>query len=246
MARRFLVYLLLILSLGVASSAPALGDTTYFVYDQYGGTWQDANKTGVNDSQMCWAAAASNVLAWGNWTTPTYNTAQAIFQDITSNFGNQPGWMYNAFNWWLGTFFPTYSATSSEMNYSGGGNLMATADSLLHKDYGVTLGIRTGSYGHAITLWGFSQNALGNYTGIYVTDSDDGTFGLMYDTIAWDGANWNLTGGLEAGWYISDLEALAAGASAVPMAPSWVLFGTGVFALYVMRRRPGKGESHSL
>ena len=121
--RRFFVYLLLILSLGVASSAPALGDTTYFVYDQYGGTWQDANKTGVNDSQMCWAAAASNVLAWGNWTTPTYNTAQAIFQDITSNFGNQPGWMYNAFNWWLGTFFPTYSATSSEMNYSGGGNL---------------------------------------------------------------------------------------------------------------------------
>ena len=123
MARRFLVYLLLILSLGVASSAPALGDTTYFVYDQYGGTWQDANKTGVNDSQMCWAAAASNVLAWGNWTTPTYNTAQAIFQDITSNFANQPGWMVNAFNWWIGNFFPGYNATSYEMNYSGGGNL---------------------------------------------------------------------------------------------------------------------------
>jgi Mac 1 len=210
---------------------------------------------------MCWAAAASNVLTYEKWTTSQYNTGQTVFQYMVDHWTNNAGYMYWAYNWWLngtkpgtsyaypdvtgGNFFPTQKASSYEVNASGG-NLMATADSLLHKGDGVTMAIRNGSYAHAVTLWGFSQDALGAYTGVYITDSDDGMFGLVNYAIAYQNSAWYLMNGYIAGWYISDLEALAAGASAVPMAPSWVLFGTGVFALYVMRRRPGKGESHSL
>ena len=45
MMRRIYGYLLIISLLVLATAAPALADT-YFIYDQYGGTWHDANKTG--------------------------------------------------------------------------------------------------------------------------------------------------------------------------------------------------------
>jgi hypothetical protein len=286
-------YLLLILCLGLACAAPALADTTYLVYEQYGGTWQDANKTASpDDNLMCWAAAASNVLNWGNWVTSQYNTAQSIFQYFVDHWTDKAGYMYWAYNWWLngtppsttlyaypdvpgGNFFPTKSASSYEVNASGV-NLMSTADSLLHKGDGVTMTIRTSSGGaHAVTLWGYSYSSPGVYTGVYITDSDDGYFGLRNYALTLSGTTWYLGGGY-SGWYISDLEALAMenavidpsptpdpapvkkvkikpakgdgfdDPAAVPIAPSWVLFGTGMVSFYFLRRgRPAKKESRA-
>ncbi len=121
-----------------------------------------------------------------------------------------------------------------------------------------------------MTLWGFSYSTPEAYTGIYITDSDDGVVGLMNYGVTWQNNAWYL-GGRYACWYISDLEALgmdvplssgstsgststkkgkgkpARDASPVPIAPSWLLFGTGVLPLYFMRRRRlGKKESQSL
>jgi hypothetical protein len=38
-----------------------------------GGTWHDAEKSPTNeeDDLMCWAAAASNILAWTGWGYPS-------------------------------------------------------------------------------------------------------------------------------------------------------------------------------
>ena len=80
-----LVFMLAILSL----TTPAWS-ASYFVYDQWGGTWHDANKTYVGDSLMCWAASASNVLDWGNWGTTSYNTESTIFQKINVPLDQQP------------------------------------------------------------------------------------------------------------------------------------------------------------
>ena len=57
--RRTYGYLLMISLLVLATAAPALSDT-YFIYNQYGGTWHDANKTtSPDDDLMCWAAAVT-------------------------------------------------------------------------------------------------------------------------------------------------------------------------------------------
>ena len=84
---------------------------------------------------------------------------------------------------------------------------MSTADTLLHKGDGVTMTIRNGSLAHAVTLWGFSYSAPGAYTGIYITDSDDGVVALENYSVKWQSNAWYLSGRY-SGWKISDVEAL--------------------------------------
>ncbi len=267
MKRRIYGYLLIISLLVLATAAPALSDT-YFIYNQYGGTWHDANKTISDESQMCWAAAAANVLAWGNWGTANYNTDTSIFRYFADHWTNNTGYMAWAWNWWFtgtqpptkayaypnvvgGDFFPTLSI-NKYFAYASTGNLMYTVDTLLHKGDGVTITIRNGSLAHAVTVWGFSTSGTGaySYSNIYITDSDDGVVGLENYSLNWLSSAWYLSGRY-SGWKMSDVEALgyyanplalsglgkpAGDSNPVPIAPSWVLFGSGVAALFLRRR----------
>lgn len=92
------------------------------------------------DSQLCWAAAASNVLQW--WqdtrsdlkpTTPNGKSATcdampevsqlAIYQTISKNWTNAGGSVEQAYNWWINggmlstTAYPTGSTTSAPGGY---------------------------------------------------------------------------------------------------------------------------------
>lgn len=42
---------------------------SYYLWDDWGGTWADAEKSTDNteDDEMCWAASSSNVLEWTGW-----------------------------------------------------------------------------------------------------------------------------------------------------------------------------------
>ncbi len=95
---RFVLGLLTLIML--IGAVPAWS-STYYLTSQWGGTWHDANKTRVDDSLMCWAASASNILDWGNWDTPTYNTEAKIFQNIKKYWTNNRGWQSWAWKWWL-------------------------------------------------------------------------------------------------------------------------------------------------
>ena len=95
------------------------------------------------DNQLCWAAAASNVLQW--WqdtrsdlppTTPngkssTYdNMPEAcqlrIYQAITTSWSNKGGSVEQAWNWWFNgdtlpdVFFPTESVIQGASAHEGG------------------------------------------------------------------------------------------------------------------------------
>ena len=261
--------LLFLFILVLTNTSPVLSDTTYFIYDQYGGTWQDANKTGHDDSLMCWAAAASNILEWGGWGTSQDNTAQTIFGDYAAHWTNNTGYPSWAWNWWFngsgpifnfnsypdvaggGDYYPTLNF-SNYFSGTANGDLMAAIDVALHQGQGVTMILGTSSGGsHAVTAWGFSESAPRSYTNIYITDSDDGTYGLAEYPLIYQNNAWYL-GGFYSGWEIDGIQTLAydpnssafssltdvpsSGDSPVPLAPSWVLFGTGVFLLFLLSR----------
>ncbi len=72
------------------------------------GGYTDANKTGFGDSSLCWAAAASNILAWWQQQYPTGSALNGVPQsagDIYTLFCNSwenvAGSELYAFNWWL-------------------------------------------------------------------------------------------------------------------------------------------------
>lgn len=206
------------------TAAPAWG-ASYFVYQQWGGTWQDANKSAANteDDLMCWAAAASNVLTWGYWGTPTYNTTDKVFKHFQDHWTDNAGFANWGWKWWFngsppptsrysyidvpggGNFYPTLNYTSY-FTYSMWGNFMAAVDTFMHNGYGIALTIKNGTAAHSVTAWGFDYLTTSGgtvYQSIYLTDSDDGVtalkkYGLLYKDSIWylDGSytGWRLTG----------------------------------------------------
>jgi hypothetical protein len=209
------VFLLAIL----VSAVPALGDT-YFIYNQWGGTWHDANKTRTDDSLMCWAASASDILAWGKWNTATYNTDTQIFQNFKDHWTNKLGYAMYAWRWWLngtpppnnyyayidvagaGNYFP--DANFSDY-YTGKAttNIMPYIDQMMNNGDGVSLVLSKGSSSHAVTCWGFDYNLVNgvkNYTSLYITDSDDGVTALRNYAMTYNNGYY-LSGGY-SGWRV--------------------------------------------
>jgi hypothetical protein len=250
------------------TTLPSLA-TTYMLTSQWGGTWHDANKTYNDDSLMCWAAAASNVLDWGSWDTPTFNTETKILQDIKNHWTDNRGWQSWAWNWWLsgadapyhlyayenvqgGGYFP---GTSFYSNYSTafGSSEMATMDALMNKGYGISLVIGPNHTNqHAITCWGYDYVMNGTtkqYTALYITDSDDGVTALKKMNLTYSAANgWYFTDGY-TNWNITGVYAFKKRAGVAPgdedstsdvtapIAPTWMLFSTGLGALGFLRLR---------
>jgi hypothetical protein len=259
MKRRTILVFLAILLMLLASSGVARA-TSYFVYDQWGGTWCDANKTTSSESMMCWAAAASNILAWAGYDTPTYNNQNLIFQYFAAHWTNAGSLPQYAWNWFLdGTLPPNWSGWSqvkvsggnfwpadnfSDLYYqASGGNLMANIANFFQSGEGVTLAIYKPNGGHALTCWGYDYSDLNGviqYTGVWVTDSDDGVTALKEYPVSWDSANylWDL-GGAYSGWYIGGVEALGQNSdppSSVPVPSTLLLFLSGLLALLSPRR----------
>jgi PEP-CTERM motif len=219
--------------------------------------WFDANKTMANtdDDLMCWAAAASNILAWGGWGTSTYSTEDAIWQYYQDHWTDQGGLMGYGWDWWFdgtnptqglntaeddktgwsqvdvpgGGFFPTLDFNDYYHNESSDDLAMSAIDGYLHDGYGVTIGIY-GPGGHALTVWGYDyDDDTGDYTGLLYSDSDD------YASV--DGSTKNLwiTSLSYSGdkwylggsnWYIGEVQALES--RSVPEPSTMLLLASGL------------------
>ncbi len=195
MKRQYLVVFLVVMVSCWGFGVPLQAET-YFGYEEFGGTWVDVEKTWTDDSNMCWAAAASNILAWGRWETATYRTGAQIFDSFKTHWANVGGEVVWGYDWWFtGTSYTGVAVPGGGNHWPASdaygrfhataGDQMAHVRSYLQSGYGVTLAVRWGAIRHATTVWGYdydpSYAATDSryFTHLYVTDSDDGMTGLQ-------------------------------------------------------------------
>ena len=217
--------ILVLAAVCICLTSPAFG-LTYLNYEQWGGTWQDVNKNWNDDSNLCWAAAASNILEWAGWGTPADSIEQNIFDEFKEHWTNQGSLAEYGWRWWLNGILPPQDEGWAQVNVSGGGNywpslnfynyyywdvdtstIMSSLQSYLRSGYGVTLSVYTNGGGHALTAWGYDYDSSGNYTGVWVSDSDDNSSTMKRLSVSYSNGQWNL-GDSYTGWYIGNVQAL--------------------------------------
>ena len=202
MKKIFMFSVFFFLAAWVLSTTSALA-TSYYLYHSYGGTYHDAEKSPSipdDDSKMCWAASAANILAWTGWGYPSgesFHNEDDIFkyfQDHWTNVGGNPyfglDWWFDGVNdsqgvagwsqvddegggFWTDKYFSNYYLSSNSVSEAMNNIALLTVNG-----YGTTLGVINGNTGHAITAWGFDYDYNDatdtlSYDGIWVTDSDD-------------------------------------------------------------------------
>jgi len=166
--------------------------------------WYDAEKDNPNfeDDDLCWAASASNILAWSGWDAGYTAKAGDGLEDSIFDFLeaetplDKGGWQSYAWNFWfdgtqnpggLGHFVGSehtgYYSTAEynaalvqEWDDSDLDVAMDLAAGWLQDDYGVGLAVKANCY-HAVTLWGIDTDEAGEYVGVWITDSDNSAAG---------------------------------------------------------------------
>jgi len=246
-----------IVALLLFAASPALSDT-YNIWDSYGGTWADADKTTINtdDDLLCWAGATSNILEYTGWgQVDGMTTTDDMFAYFGAHFTDQGGNPYFGFDWWFdgtnnvqgvagwaqedvnggGGFYPTLNIYDYMQWTSMDSTALSTLDTWMHDGYGTTIGI-AGNMAHAFTAWGFEYDVTDPdyYTGIYITDSDDYTNALQYYDLVYSGSAWYLSGGYYGTGttnYISEVCGLERIHAPVPGAILLGIIGLGVAGL---------------
>jgi hypothetical protein len=171
--------------------------STYLVYQALGGTFHDARKMGPADSNLCWAASAANVLAWGGWGQigphEPPSSAQAIFEQYKaeSGIGNVQGFPKVLWEWWLNKYNPFFQQDAADLIWdygvAGRPDAMARIETCFRThNAGVAIQamkqatqVGQGDVSHFVTCWGFDfdpaigESDVNRYLRIHITDSDD-------------------------------------------------------------------------
>jgi hypothetical protein len=193
------------LLLGLSAAASAAPVFVSGVSEASG--WLDVNKTGMDDTRLCWAASSSNILAYTGWTGGTsLSSNSSIFNNFKYYWNDKDGAPWYGTEWWFdginqmqGTagwaqldrfshigFYKGWYDSNAEFS-------PVTSEDTLYKfvhgdtalgNVGIALGIRwqvENSSGELVDDGGHSVTLWGvdaDSDQIYVTDSDDGVSDL--------------------------------------------------------------------
>ncbi|MDY6833785.1 MAG: hypothetical protein SVY53_03175 [Chloroflexota bacterium] len=125
------------------------------------------------DNNACWAATASNVLDYTGWNISGHPDAIDIYDDMLDHlYTGTGGTGAPAYEYYVDTYYPHLDWEDYFHQWNDTGTMMQKIDEYLNEGYGIYLSIN----GHAVTCWGFEKNYAGEYTHIYITDSDDASY----------------------------------------------------------------------
>ena len=265
----FLIGRLFLIGFGLLLSTAASA-TSYYLWNDYGGRFYDAEKSPTNneDDLMCWAAAASNVLTWTGWARVpgrSFSSEDQVFGYFQDHWTDQGGNALYGWEWWFsGTHSPLPDDRYSYVDVPGGGAFwpgenfaeyyvrqgdtslaMPAVSGFLRAGYGVVLWIWDGGQGsHQVTAWGYEYDDTG-YLGVYISDSDDG----MNSEIAADELRYyRVSPGSGGKWYLSDgyanwhIYEVQGLAAPVPVPPSVWLLCSGLIGLACLKRKIRGGQ----
>lgn len=262
MKKRIVLFLLLIPLCLMLSSSISFANT-YSIWDDWGGTYADAEKSPTNteDDLMCWAAAASNILEWSGWGD-IIGDADSIFAYYQDHWTDEGGHAEFAWDWWFdgtnesqgradwsqvdvagGGFYTTYDFTDYYLRSGDDLYAMGNINFLLKNGYGTVIGVTDNIGAHAITCWGYEYDDNGYFQGIWVTDSDDQqgidspSDDLVYYDVTLNDYNWYLQDfyGYNT-WYINDVQGLSS-MPTVPEPATMLLFGLGILGIAGVSRK---------
>lgn len=111
--------------IGVASAAAAETLWVYGASEQ--GGWYDADKTGTNDTQLCWAAVSSNLINWwqSQYEVPSYRYIPTQQDEVWSKYKNNVVGDVVAdarigLEWWLSGYgFGYFNESSYNLSLAG-------------------------------------------------------------------------------------------------------------------------------
>ncbi|MFH0809082.1 MAG: hypothetical protein V2A77_01210 [Pseudomonadota bacterium] len=257
-----------VLLAGLLMTSPAFGYSYYAWYAKPRTTWSDADKTPAidDDDNMCWAAAAANILAWGGWSTPTYRTADDIFSKIVTHWPNDLGLSNEAWGWWLnglhsqktdvpggGNYWPQRKIVDYYTECANRVNAMKSIDWCLHNKYGVVANLENDSSKlvHFMTVWGYDYalTLRGEviYQDVIVSDSNDNADRLLILPLAWNQVKlqWDVTGGIYRGYRLNGMQGLresglqltGGGPEPTPLPAALPLLASGIAGLGAYGRK---------
>ena len=166
------------------------------------GGWHDVAKTWGNDSYMCWAASASNILWWwqDKYVIPSnVPHGTEIWDYVKNSFENGIGLPTDVWRMWFngnglnGGFYknrtgfslgpPDYKIENQDAqstSYFPASDVSNRVKTKFEEGWGLSIGIKEKGtdYQHAITVWG-AELTNGILSRLWITDSDDGRDALV-------------------------------------------------------------------
>lgn len=168
----------------------------------------DADKTGNNDSQLCWAAAVANMLAWTGWSEDESTTLD-LFR---YHFDDQPGYLYDALQYYFNDFVPDVQADMVTVRESRSERLLEFLAGALHEGKGAVVKIAypDRKIGHFVTIYGYWEEKQPETYRLYYTDSDDYVFRMKDMQVTWNetSTRWDINS-IYQGWYLEYVVTLA-------------------------------------
>lgn len=144
----------------------------------------DADKTKTGDLNMCWAAAAANLLAWARWTADEDDA----FNIFKTHFADKPGYVYDALKHYFTNYETSVRAEMVTVREARSAKLLDFIVSALHEGKGVSVKINYPGkeIGHFLTIYGYRYlNDEDNFI-LYFADSDDGSHQVRQFKVDWN------------------------------------------------------------
>jgi hypothetical protein len=159
----------------------------YRMWEHDQAPFADADKTEVGDLNMCWAAAAANLLAWTGWAADEDD----VFNTFRAHFKDKPGYVYDALRYYFDNYETGTTVEMVSVREARSHLLLDFIVSAVHEGKGVVVKITYPGreIGHFLTVYGYRYFADEDNFILYFTDSDDGLHQIRQFKAEWNDVN---------------------------------------------------------